>query len=171
MSVLHIGESFVGGGPNAAHINLYIGPKEGPVGSAIVSAAAQPGPGHLPFQAVIKPNLPAKPVTLFVAKAILQHGKRHETMTWGPAQAGVAHGITKALLDGVLPPAAEDDWIAIAAVWVSPSADDADAIYANNKEAAYQAARRAMSNGWPSRADLKAGLASIGNPFYTPDQP
>jgi len=170
MSVLRIGEGFVGSGPNAAHINLYIGPKDGPMGHAVALAAAQPGPGHLPFQTVIKPNVPVKPVTLFVAKAVLQHGEKHENMTWGPAQAGVAYGITKALLDGVLPPEAEDSWIAITAVWVNPSADDADMVYANNKAAAYQAAERAMSAGWPSRSELASAIATVGNPFYTPKE-
>jgi 5,6,7,8-tetrahydromethanopterin hydro-lyase len=168
MSVLRIGEGFSGGGPNAAHINLFLGPKDGPVGAAAVNAAASPGPGHIPFQTILKPNLPVKPTTIFIAKAVLQHGATHENMTWGPAQAGVAYGITKALLDGVLPKEAEDGWMAVAAVWVSPSADHADEVYANNCEAAYNACKRAMSDGWPSRQELTDGLKSIGNPFYTP---
>lgn len=168
MSVLRVGEGFGGAGPNAAHINLFLGPKEGPVGAAAVSAAASPGPGHIPFQCILKPNLPVKPTTIFIAKAVLQHGPTHETMTWGPAQAGVAQGVTRALLEGILPPEAEDGWMAVAAVWVSPVADDADMVYANNCEAAYNACRRAMSDGWPSREELAEGLATLGNPFYTP---
>lgn len=165
--MLFIGEGFEGSGPNAAHINLYLGPKSGPIAGALATAAASPGPGHLPFQAILKPNLPAKPVTLFIAKAVLQPG-RHETMTWGPAQAGVAAGITRALLDGVLPPEAEDDWLAIAAVWVNPEASDAEEVYRNNREATFIAAGRALQKGWPSRDELRAGLASVGNPFFTP---
>ena len=168
--MLKIGEGFVGGGPNAAHINLYLGPKDGPIAGAFVASAASPGPGHIPFQAVIKPNVPAKPVTLFVAKAVLKNSQ-HENMTWGPAQAGVSAGITKALLDGVLPAEAEEGWLAVAAVWVNPAADDADAVYANNKEATYEAAKRAMTSGWPSRAALADALGSVSNPFYTPKQP
>ena len=165
--MLFIGEGFEGSGPNAAHINLYLGPKTGPIAGAMATAAASPGPGHLPFQAVLKPNLPAKPVTLFIAKAVLVPGT-HETMTWGPAQAGVAAGITRALLDGTLPAEAEDDWLAIAAVWVSPSANDADEVYANNRAATHSAAGRALMRHWPSREELAAGLKTIGNPFFTP---
>lgn len=168
--MLKIGEGFFGNGPNAAHINLFLGPKTGPIGVAFVTAAACPGPGHIPFQAVIKPNVPAKPVTLFIAKAVLQ-GAAHENMTWGPAQAGVAAGVTKALLDGVLPAEAEEDWLAVAAVWVNPSADDADEVYANNKQATYEAAKRALTPGWPGRAVLADALGSVSNPFYTPKQP
>jgi 5,6,7,8-tetrahydromethanopterin hydro-lyase len=163
---MFIGEAFEGGGGNAAHINLILGPKT-ELGQPFALAAASPGPGHVPFQAVLKPNLPAKPVTLFVAKAVLTTPS-HETMTWGPAQAGVAAGITEALLENVLPPAAADDWLAIALVWVDPAADDAEAVYANNRAATFHAAERAMQSGWPSREELAAGLESVGNPFFTP---
>ncbi|HEY2708138.1 MAG TPA: formaldehyde-activating enzyme [Caulobacteraceae bacterium] len=164
--MIFIGEGFEGGGANAAHINLILGPKA-ELGAAFALAAASPGPGHIPFQAVLKPNLPAKPATLFVAKAVLRDAG-HETMTWGPGQAGVAAGITEALLKDVLPPEAEDGWVAIALVWVDPAADDAEVVYANNRAAAFAAAGRAMQSGWPSREALAAGLLSVGNPFFTP---
>jgi len=167
--MLYIGEGFESSGANAAHINLYLGPKNGPISGALAGAAASPGPGHLPFLAILKPNLPAKPITLFIAKAIMQPDSTHELMTWGPAQAGVASGITKALLDGHLPAEAEDDWAAIAAVWVNPAADDAQAIYHNNKIATYEAAKRALQKGWPTRQELAEGLKSISNPFFTPE--
>jgi 5,6,7,8-tetrahydromethanopterin hydro-lyase len=168
--MLYIGEGFEGSGGNAAHINLLLGPKQGPIATAWATAAASPGPGHIPFQVVLKPNLPVKPATLFVAKAVLRDAK-HENMTWGPAQLGVAAGITRAMLDGVLPTGAEESWLAIALVWVNWTADDADQVYANNKVAAHSAAQRALTAGWPSRADLSAGLTSLGNPFYTPKSP
>jgi 5,6,7,8-tetrahydromethanopterin hydro-lyase len=168
--MLYIGEGFEGGGGNAAHINLLLGPKQGALGSAWATAAASPGPGHIPFQVVLKPNLPIKPATLFIAKAVLRDAK-HEKLTWGPAQAGVAAGLTRAVLDGLLPPGAEDAWLSIALVWVDWNADDADTVYANNKAAARAAVQRAMTAGWPTRADLASGLASVGNPFYTPKSP
>jgi 5,6,7,8-tetrahydromethanopterin hydro-lyase len=123
--MIFLGESFDGEGANAAHINLILGPKTD-LGQAYALAAASPGPGHIPFLTVLKPNLPVKPFTLFVAKAVLRDAA-HEQMTWGPAQAGVAAGVTGVLLDGVLPAEAEDGWLAIALVWVDPNADDAEA--------------------------------------------
>jgi 5,6,7,8-tetrahydromethanopterin hydro-lyase len=163
---MHIGEGFEGGGQNAAHINLILGTKA-QLGAAFATAAASPGPGHIPFQAVLQPNLPVKPATLFVAKAVLKT-EDHERMTWGPAQAGVAAGITQALLDGVLPREADDGWLAIALVWVDPAADDAEAVYANNRAAALSACKRALTAGSPSREELTAGLARVSNPFFTP---
>ena len=163
--MIHIGEAFEGAGPNAAHINLILGPKP-ELGAAYALAAASPGPGHIPFQAVLKPNLPAAPATLFVGKAVIRD-ETHEQMTWGPAQAGVAAGITEALLSGALPPVAADEWVAIALVWVNWTADDAEAVCANNRAATAAAARRALEAG-PSREALAEGLASISNPYFTP---
>jgi 5,6,7,8-tetrahydromethanopterin hydro-lyase len=164
--MIFIGEAFEGEGADAAHINLIAGPKT-LLGGAFAAAAANPGPGHIPFQAVLAPNLPAKPATLFVAKSILK-GERHETLTWGPAQAGVAAGVTEALLAGELPREAEDGWVVIALVWVDPQASDTEAVYANNRTAARAAAKRAMQAGWPSREALAAGVAAPHNPFFTP---
>jgi 5,6,7,8-tetrahydromethanopterin hydro-lyase len=164
--MIFIGEAFEGEGANAAHINLILGDKAS-LGGAFATAAANPGPGHVPFQAVLKPNLPARPTTLFVAKAVLRDAA-HEQMTWGPAQAGVAAGVTQALLEDLLPPEAADNWLAIALVWVDWNADDAEAVYANNRAAARGAAWRAVLTGWPSREELAAGVADVSNPFFTP---
>ncbi len=166
IGVLHIGEGFEGSGANAAHINVILGPKA-QLGQAFALAAASPGPGHVPFLAVLRPNVPVKPTTLFIAKAALRD-TAHETMTWGPAQAGVAAGIGAALLEGVLPAEAEDGWLAIALVWVDPSADGAEAVFANNRAAAGLACRRALMAGWPDRATLAEAVAAPANPFFTP---
>ena len=167
---MRIGECLFGNGANAAHVNLILGPREGPVGVAFATAAASPAAGHVPFQLVLKPNLPVKPATLYIAKAVLRN-ERHEKMTWGAGQAGVAAGITSAVMQGLLPAQAEDDWLTIALVWVDWNADDAELVYANNKAAAFTAVQRALLAEWPSRLELAQGLANVGNPFFTPQRP
>jgi len=164
--MIRIGEAFAGEGANAAHVNVVLGPRSA-LGSAYAVAAASPGPGHIPFQAVLRPNLPARPPTLFIAKAALRD-EQHEKMTWGPAQAGIAAGVTEAFLSDVIPSDAEDEWVAIALVWVDWNADDAEAVYAANRLAARQACERAMQSGWPGRGELEAGLGEVSNPFFTP---
>src|SRR5262245_64376859 len=90
-----IGESYVGEGAEAAHVNTVLGERDGPVGVAWATALATPRAGHTPFVAVLLPGLPVKPMTLFVNKApIADDG--HGTLTWGPAQAGVAGGVADA---------------------------------------------------------------------------
>lgn len=161
-----IGESFVGSGANVAHINVFVGPKDGPVGAAQVANMSQPRLGYIPFMAVLRPNLPAKPATLFANKVDLQ-GEQHEKMTFGPAQAGVARGVQEAYEAGSLPDEAFDEWAVIACVYVTAEADDADAVYENNHQATLEAIERAMNNQ-PSREELREVMASPSNPFYTP---
>src|SRR5262245_15096242 len=96
-----VGESFAGSGPNAAHLNTVLGSKGGPVETAWATALATPRMGHIPFVVVLRPNLPVKPLTLFVNKADLR-GSEHETLTWGAAQAGVATGVAAAVADGII---------------------------------------------------------------------
>ena len=66
-----IGEFFEGEGVNAAHINVVLGKREGPVGTAWATALATPSAGHAPFVAVARPGIPVVPPTLFVNKAAI----------------------------------------------------------------------------------------------------
>ena len=164
--MLRICEGFTGAGAHSAHVSLLLG-SNAVLGNAFALAAASPRPGHIPFQVVLRPNVAAKPATLFIAKSVLRDA-HHERMTWGPAQAGVAAGITRALLEGVLPVEAESGWLAIALVWVDAAATDAELLYVNNAAATHLAATRALAVDQPTRAELAAALSSIGNPYFTP---
>lgn len=157
---MRLGEAFVGAGANAAHLNTVIGPREGPVGGAWATALASPSAGHAPFVAVLQPGLPVRPFTLFVNKAAIA-GDEHAQMTWGPAQAGVAAGVAHALGAGDVDP----DHVLIVAVWVDPAADDADAVFANNREAT-RLALAAGRAGLPSTDDVLDAAGQAWNPFY-----
>ena len=52
-----VGESFVGDGVNAAHINVVLGDRNGPAGTAWATALGSPTAGHVPFVAVLRPSL------------------------------------------------------------------------------------------------------------------
>jgi 5,6,7,8-tetrahydromethanopterin hydro-lyase len=163
---LEIGESFVGEGCNAAHVNTVLGPRDGPAGAAWATGLATPSAGHSPFVAVVRPGIPAKPATLFVDKAAIA-SDAHASLTWGAAQAGVAAGVLDAVAEGVIPAPDVDALVLIAAVWVNPQADDADAVYRNNRSAtrdALAAGRRRE----PCLDDALAARARPENPFFRP---
>ena len=162
---MRIGESFVGEGANAAHINTVLGDRDGPVGVAWATALATPRPGHTPFVAVVVPGTPVKPLTLFVNKATID-GAEHGTLTWGAAQAGVACGVADAVSEGIISEADADALVLIAAVWVNPAASDAGLVYANNR-AATREALRAGATGRPALADVLSARAHPANPFFT----
>jgi 5,6,7,8-tetrahydromethanopterin hydro-lyase len=163
---MQIGESFVGDGVNAAHVNTVFGDREGPAGTAWASALATPSAGHVPFVAILRPSLPVKPLTLFVTKAAPANDE-HGIHIWGPAQAGVAAGVADAVAAGAIPREQADSHVVIAAVWVNPGADDADAVYRNNREATRTALRNG-STGFPPVEDALAARRAPSNPFYTP---
>jgi 5,6,7,8-tetrahydromethanopterin hydro-lyase len=164
---VHIGEGFAGHGANAAHVNTVLGAKEGPVGTAWATALATPREGHVPFVAVLQPNMPVKPMTLFVNKATVARGaERHATLTWGAAQAGVAAGVVDAVRKGIVLAEEVDELLLIVAVWVSPDADDDQLVFANN-ESATLAAIAAGRDDLPSiRTVLEAEPPS--NPYFRP---
>jgi 5,6,7,8-tetrahydromethanopterin hydro-lyase len=158
------GEGFAGDGTNAAHINTVLGAKGGPVETAWVTALAQPTPGHVPFVAVLRPGLPLKPFTLFVNKATIA-GDAHAALTWGAAQAGVAKGVTDALVTDVIERARVDHLLLVVAVWVSPQAADPELVFGNNAQATLDALR-VGSRQQPTVAELLAERATPFNPFF-----
>jgi 5,6,7,8-tetrahydromethanopterin hydro-lyase len=159
-----IGESFIGDGAEAAHINTVLGHRGGPVGTAWATALATPRAGHTPFVAVVRPGIPVKPLTLFVNKATIA-GDEHGMLTWGAAQAGVAGGVADAVSEGIIDGADADDLVLIAAVWVNPAARDADLVYLNNR-AATKAALHAAARSLPELADVLAARLEPANPYY-----
>ncbi|OPF81065.1 formaldehyde-activating enzyme [Streptomyces antioxidans] len=162
-----IGESFAGEGANAAHTNVVIGRKGGPVETAWATALATPSAGHVPFLTIVRPSVPVKPLTLFVTKAAAD-GELHQRATWGSAQAGLAQGVTDAVRDGLLPAEEADDLLIIAAIWVNPAVDDLDVSFRNQRSAAHDAVRAAV-NATPTVADVLAAVEEgPANPFYTP---
>jgi 5,6,7,8-tetrahydromethanopterin hydro-lyase len=159
-----VGEAFAGDGPNAAHLNVVIGRKGSPVETAWATALATPRTGHIPFLVVLRPNLPVKPMTLFVNKADLR-GEAHERLTWGAAQAGVATGIASAVDEGLIPGDEVDFLLVIAAVWVDWSADDEDMVFANNLAATRDAVAAAV-RGEPAVDEVTAELGHPWNAYF-----
>lgn len=145
-------------------MNTVLGRKGGPVETAWATALATPRQGHVPFVVVLRPNMPVKPLTLFVNKADVR-GDRHAALTWGAAQAGVARGVLEAVGDGVVPAGEVDDLLLVAAVWVDWAAEDEEEVYAGNFEAT-RGALAASAENRPSIEELLALRAEPENPFF-----
>ena len=86
-----IGEAFVGEGANAAHTNIVLGRRGGPVEAAWATAPATPSAGHMPFVTAVQSS------ALFVPKAAAGTDL-HQRATWGASQAGLAQAIRAAVL-------------------------------------------------------------------------
>jgi 5,6,7,8-tetrahydromethanopterin hydro-lyase len=146
MSAFYVGEGLVIEGSdldNVAHIDLMIGPKDGPVGVAFANALANQSAGHTNLMAVVSPNIPAKPATVTVTKVTMKKSGQVMQM-FGPAQAAVARAVVDSVVEGVLPKDKAEDWVIVCGVFIAPSANDNKKIYKNNYEAVKLAIKNAM---------------------------
>ncbi|MEZ6143655.1 MAG: formaldehyde-activating enzyme [Zavarzinella sp.] len=158
MSVMYVGESLVIQGSdlaNVSHIDLLIGPKDGPVGVAFANALANQSAGHTNLLAVVTPNLACKPSTAIITKVTLK-GSKQVIQMFGPAQAAVARAVTDSVIEGVIPKDKAEEWVIVCGVFISGDANDNAVIYKNNYEATKEAIARALKN-LPSVDEVIAG--------------
>ncbi len=158
-----IGEALTGDGNEIAHIDLLIGSKDGPVGSAFANALARQSEGHSNLLAVLTPNLAVKPATVLVTKVTIK-GMKQAVQMFGPAQAAVAKAVADSVADGVIPKDQAEDLVIVCGVFIHPQAEDDKKIYEYNYEATKMAIANAMKNS-PSADEMIAGKDSAAHPF------
>lgn len=140
---MFIGEALVGDGNEIAHIDLLIGSKEGPVGTAFATALANQSAGHTNLLAVVTPNLICKPATVMITKVTIK-GMKQAVQMFGPAQAAVARAVADSVAGGVIPAGVADDLVIVCGVFIHPAAADDAKIYQYNYEATKLSIQRAM---------------------------
>src|SRR5271157_368150 len=138
-----VGEALIGEGAELAHIDLLLGNKEGPVGSAFANAVSQLSVGHTPLLAVVRPNLLTKPATVVIPKVTLK-GMEQVNEMFGPVQAAVAKAVADSLEEGVFTDLDIEDIVILASAFVHPDARDYNRIYRYNYGATKLAIRRAL---------------------------
>jgi 5,6,7,8-tetrahydromethanopterin hydro-lyase len=143
MKDILIGESLIGDGNEVAHIDLLIGPKNGPVGQAFCNALVNQNAGHTALLAVLEPNLITKPATIIQNKVTMK-GANQAILMFGPAQASVAKAVADCVADGVIPKAEAENLVCIVSVFIHWDASDKKKIYDYNYRATKEALARAM---------------------------
>ena len=140
-----VGEALVGDGAELAHIDLLMGEKEGPIGTAFANAISQLSAGHTPLLAVVRPNLLTKPATLVIPKVTLRDMAAVNEM-FGPVQAAVAKAVADSVEEGVFANIDIEKVVILASAFVHPEAKDYNRIYRYNYGATKLAISRALSN-------------------------
>jgi len=161
--VMNIGEALVGEGNEIAHIDLLIGSKTGPVGSAFALALANQSAGHTNLLAVLTPNLVAKPATVMITKVTIK-GMKQAVQMFGPAQYGVAKAVADAVAEGTIPSADAEDLVIVCGVFIHPGAEDNAKILKYNYEATKLSIERAMKNS-PSVDEIGKQKDTVKHPF------
>lgn len=160
---MFIGEALAGDGNEIAHIDLLIGDKTGPVGTAFANALARQSEGHTNLLAVLTPNLLAKPATVMVTKVTIK-GMRQAVQMFGPAQAAVAKAVADSVADGVLSKKQAEDFVCVCGVFIHPEAADDKKIYDFNYQATKDAIKNAMT-GKPAIDEILADKDKAAHPF------
>ena len=146
--MFNIGEALIGDGKELAHVDLMIGSKNGPVGTAFANGLSQLSMGHTPLTTVIRPNLLTKPATLIVPKVTVNH-MDDAAKIFGPAQTAVGRAVADAVEEGYIPKNKVEDLVIVVSVFIEPDAKDYRKIYQYNYGATKLAIRRAME-GYPT---------------------
>ena len=158
-----VGESLIGEGNEVAHIDLLIGSKDGPVGTAFANALANQSHGHTNLLAVLTPNLVCKPATVLITKVTIQ-GAKQAVQMFGPAQAAVAKAVADSVAEGVIPKSQADELVIVCGVFIHWEAKDDNKIYQYNYDAAKLAIQRAMK-GEPKIDEILSKKDSAKHPF------
>ncbi len=161
---MHVGEALVGDGNEIAHIDLLIGDKCGPVGTAFANALADQKAGHSNLLAVLTPNLAVKPATVMITKVTIK-GARQAVQMFGPAQKAVADAVADSVEAGVIPQDQAENLVIVCGVFIHWDAADDKKIYKYNYEATKLSIARAMKNE-PSAAEMLAKKGDAKHPFF-----
>jgi 5,6,7,8-tetrahydromethanopterin hydro-lyase len=160
---MYIGEALVGDGNEIAHIDLLIGDKNGPVGTAFANALATQSAGHTNLLAVLEPNLAVKPATVMITKVTIK-GMKQAVQMFGPAQFAVAKAVADSVAAGVIAADKAEDLVIVCGVFIHPQAEDDKKIYQYNYEATKLAIKNAMGNQ-PSASEMVAKKDEASHPF------
>jgi len=160
---MFVGEALVGDGNEIAHIDLLIGSKDGPVGTAFANALARQSEGHSNLLAVLTPNLAVKPATVMITKVTIK-GAGQAVQMFGPAQAAVAKAVADSVADGVIAAADAEDLVIVCGVFIHWEAEDNAKIYEYNYKATKDAIASAMK-GSPSVEEMLAGKDAAEHPY------
>lgn len=163
-----IGEGWGGVKPNGSHVNVVLARRGSPTAAAATSMLAHPSPGHTPVLVCVgeaeSAYEPVWPPTLMMNKATATD-ERHQTLTWGAAQLGIAQGVLDAVADGLIE--ATQDLIVLVAVWVDPAAEDETALREANRAATRKAIGMCVEGRDPEAvARLVEARDSVTSPFY-----
>ena len=160
---MYVGEALVGDGNEIAHIDLLIGSKTGPVGTAFANALVNQSKGHSNLLAVLAPNLLTKPATVMITKVTIK-GMTQAVQMFGPAQYAVAKAVADCLAEGTIPAAEADNLVIVCGVFIHPAAEDNAKILQYNYDATKLAIERAMKNS-PTPQEVIAAKDTAKHPF------
>jgi formaldehyde-activating enzyme len=166
-----IGEGWSGRDPDGAHVNVVLAERGTPTAAALLTAFTSPSPGHTPILVVVGEHKdhyePVWPPTIMMNKATATE-ERHQTITWGAGQLGIAQGVLDAVAEELVPASA--DVLVFVAIYIEPTATDETAVRTASRAATLKGIRMARHGRAPEAVQaLVDRRNSVTSPFYEGD--
>ena len=165
-----IGEGWSGVDPDGAHVNVVLAERGSATAAALLSTFTSPAPGFTPILVVVGEDKahyePVWPPTIMINKeAALE--PRHQKMTWGAGQLGIAQGVLDAVAEGLIP--CSGDLYVFVAIYIETGATDETAVRVSSRAAMLKGIRTACEG----RADAARALVdrrdTVTSVFYDGD--
>ncbi len=166
-----IGEGWSGVDPDGAHVNVVLAERGTPTAASLLGTFTSPIPGHAPILVVVGEDKqqyePIWPPTIMINKATATE-PRHETITWGAGQLGIAQGVLDAVAEELL--VATGDLLVFVAIYVDPGANDETAVRVASRAATLKGIRTAVEGRDPAAAQALVDRRDrLRSPFYGGD--
>lgn len=164
-----IGEGWSGRDPDGAHVNVVLAERGTPTAAALLTTFTSPAPGHAPILVVVGETKddyePVWPPTIMINKATATE-ERHQTITWGAAQLGIAQGVLDAVAEEIIPPSG--DVLVFVAIYIDPAASDETAVRVATRAATLKGIRTARDGRDPEAVrSLVERRDAVTSPFYS----
>jgi formaldehyde-activating enzyme len=163
-----IGEGWSGVDPDGAHVNVVLADRGTPTAAALLTTFTSPAPGHAPILVVVGETKldyePVWPPTIMINKATATE-ERHQTITWGAGQLGIAQGVLDAVAEDLIP--CTGDLLVFVAIYIEPGATDETKVRIASRAATVKGIRTAVQGRDPAAAQaLVQRRGSVRSPFY-----
>jgi formaldehyde-activating enzyme len=163
-----IGEGWSGVDPDGAHVNVVLAERGTPTAAALLTTFTSPAPGHAPILVVVGEDKqhyePVWPPTIMINKATATE-ERHQTLTWGAGQLGIAQGVLDAVAQDLIP--CSGDLLVFVAIYIDPGAGNETAVRVASREATLKGVRTARRGRDAAAARaLVERRDRLSSPFY-----
>ena len=162
-----IGEGWSGTDPDGAHVNVVLAERGTPTAAALLTTFTSPAPGHTPILVVVGEDKnhyePVWPPTIMINKATAVQ-ERHQTITWGAGQLGIAQGVLDAVAEDLIP--CTGDLIVFVAIYIEPDATDETAVRLASRAATLKGIRTARHGRSDAALALVERRDEVTSPFY-----
>lgn len=163
-----IGEGWSGADPDGAHVNVVLAERGTPTAAALLTTFTSPAPGHAPILVVVGEEKqlyePVWPPTIMINKETALE-PRHQQITWGAGQLGIAQGVLDAVAQDLIP--ASGDLLVFVAIYTDPGATDETAVRMASRAATLKGIRTARQGRDPDAARALVDRRDhLGSPFY-----